>query len=142
MSEEWLRWYVEQTSKTKAWPKYRDRFLCPCCFMPTLDERAGYDICPICFWEDDGQDSDDAEIVRGGPNADYALDEARANFNLYHTMYRVSDQDAFNREMKAMPAKKSMYQAFTLAIKSNAEADWTKALATEKDYSKNSYKNS
>ncbi|MCH9654312.1 MAG: hypothetical protein K0U86_18685 [Planctomycetes bacterium] len=131
MSEEWFHWYVNQVSKEKKWPKYRERFLCPCCYMPTLDERADYDICPICFWEDDGQDSDDADIIRGGPNSNYSLTEARENFKQHHTMYRVSDEPAFNREMKKMPTKKKMYQAFALAIKSNSETDWAKAVEIE-----------
>lgn len=29
------------------------KFTCPCCGCLTLDERGGYDICPVCFWEDD-----------------------------------------------------------------------------------------
>jgi Cysteine-rich CPCC len=39
-------------------------YACPCCGFLTLDERGGYDICPVCFWEDDGQDHHDAD---GGP---------------------------------------------------------------------------
>jgi len=134
MSEEWFHWYIEQTSKEKQWSRYRDRFLCPCCYMPTLDERASYVICPICFWEDDGQDTDDAEVVRGGPNAGYSLKEARENFIQHHTMYRPSDENSFQREMKEMPAKKKMYQSFTCAIKSNTEDDWEKALEVEDEY--------
>src|ERR1700736_2803504 len=30
------------------------RATCPCCGYPMLDGRAGYDICPLCDWEDDG----------------------------------------------------------------------------------------
>ncbi|MFF1770133.1 CPCC family cysteine-rich protein [Streptomyces sp. NPDC058249] len=30
---------------------------CPCCGFLTLDERGSYEICPVCFWEDDGQDA-------------------------------------------------------------------------------------
>ena len=26
---------------------------CLCCGFKTLETRAGYDICPVCFWEDD-----------------------------------------------------------------------------------------
>ena len=41
---------------------------CPCCGFRTLEERGMSEICPVCFWEDDGQDDHDAHIVRGGPN--------------------------------------------------------------------------
>lgn len=27
---------------------------CPCCGYQTLDRRGEYDICAVCFWEDDG----------------------------------------------------------------------------------------
>lgn len=46
----------------------------------TLDERGGFEICPVCFWEDDGQDDHDADVVRGGPNAELSLTEARENY--------------------------------------------------------------
>lgn len=52
---------------------------CPCCGYATLDARGHYDICCICFWEDDGQDNDDADTYRGGPNR-VSLSEARLNF--------------------------------------------------------------
>ncbi|WHO76586.1 MULTISPECIES: CPCC family cysteine-rich protein [Rhizobium] len=35
---------------------------------------------PVCFWEDDGQDDHDAELVRGGPNGPLSLVQARLNF--------------------------------------------------------------
>lgn len=63
------------------------RFICPCCGYPTLDERAGYDICILCDWEDDGQDDLDADLIKGGPNGDYSLTEARENFKRYLIMY-------------------------------------------------------
>ncbi|MFE1312539.1 CPCC family cysteine-rich protein [Streptomyces sp. NPDC058755] len=53
---------------------------CPCCGFLTLDERGCFEICPVCFWEDDGQDDDDADRVRGGPNGRLSLTEARRNF--------------------------------------------------------------
>ena len=31
-----------------------DRYSCPCCLYKTLSEIGGYEICPVCFWEDDG----------------------------------------------------------------------------------------
>jgi hypothetical protein len=54
---------------------------CPCCGYATLPERGGYDICAICFWEDDGQDNADADNDRGGPNA-LSLTAGRRNFLL------------------------------------------------------------
>lgn len=53
---------------------------CPCCSFLTLDMRGCFEICPVCFWEDDGQDDDDADRVRGGPNGRLSLTEARKNF--------------------------------------------------------------
>jgi hypothetical protein len=52
---------------------------CPCCGHATLTERGGFEICPVCFWEDDGRDNDDADQWRGGPNS-VSLREARVNF--------------------------------------------------------------
>jgi len=31
-------------------------FPCPCCSYRTLKSHGEYDICPICYWEDDGND--------------------------------------------------------------------------------------
>lgn len=72
----------------KSWKPFTDAagrpedgpFSCPCCSSITLDERAGYEICPVCFWEDDGQDDHDADEVRGGPNGALSLAEARRNY--------------------------------------------------------------
>ena len=53
---------------------------CPCCRHLTLVVRSGFEICPVCYWEDDGQDDHDAGIVRGGPNGDLSLTAGRANY--------------------------------------------------------------
>lgn len=55
-------------------------YRCPCCGFKTLGERGGFEICVVCFWEDDGQDDHDADIVRGGPNGGLSLTQARANY--------------------------------------------------------------
>lgn len=54
---------------------------CPSCGYPTLDERCSWDICSICFWEDDGQDDEDADKVFGGPNGDYSLTKHRIEWD-------------------------------------------------------------
>jgi hypothetical protein len=39
-----------------------------------------FELCPVCWWQDDGQDEVDADVVRGGPNGTLSLTAARANF--------------------------------------------------------------
>ncbi|MGV9885301.1 CPCC family cysteine-rich protein [Streptomyces sp. NPDC003006] len=53
-------------------------YRCPCCGFITLGERAAFEICDVCYWEDDGQDEHDADEVRGGPNHDLSLRQAGA----------------------------------------------------------------
>jgi Cysteine-rich CPCC len=55
-------------------------YRCPCCGYVTLGERGMYEICAVCFWEDDGQDDHGADQVRGGPNRNLSLTRARRNF--------------------------------------------------------------
>ena len=33
-----------------------DLFNCPCCGYKTLEIRGDFLVCPVCFWEDDGND--------------------------------------------------------------------------------------
>ncbi len=56
---------------------------CPCCGYPTLAARGSFEVCPICFWEDDGQDQHDAQRVRGGPNRTLSLSKAKENFRVF-----------------------------------------------------------
>jgi hypothetical protein len=53
---------------------------CPCCRHRTLVERGAFEMCPVCWWEDDGQDDEDADVVRGGPNGVLSLSAARENY--------------------------------------------------------------
>lgn len=53
---------------------------CPCCGYLTLTEAVAYEICPVCCWEDDGQDDPRADEVWGGPNGRLSLTAARENF--------------------------------------------------------------
>jgi uncharacterized protein YjbI with pentapeptide repeats len=57
-----------------------DKFPCPCCFNLTLAAQARFEICEVCYWEDDGQDDFDAEVVRGGPNGELSLTHGRENY--------------------------------------------------------------
>ena len=52
-------------------------FTCPSCGFPTLTERDEHEICDICKWQDDGQDDQDADEIKGGPNSDLSLTDSR-----------------------------------------------------------------
>lgn len=78
------------TNVTKQRAQDGSLYRCPCCRCRTLTERPGYEICPVCFWEDDGQDDHDANEVRGGPNADLSLNQARQNFREFGACDRRS----------------------------------------------------
>lgn len=54
---------------------------CPVCHCATLAERGMFDICPVCFWEDDGSWSEEhPDEPNGGPNYALSLSQARKNF--------------------------------------------------------------
>jgi hypothetical protein len=56
------------------------RYKCPCCHYKTLETRGQYDICSVCFWEDDGQDDADAGTNQYfGPNH-MSLTQGRENY--------------------------------------------------------------
>jgi hypothetical protein len=82
----------EPTEKQKS---YR----CPCCKFKTLHGRGGFEMCPVCWWEDDGQDEHDAEEVRGGPNGTLSLRQAQENFR----KLGVSEKGFANSVRKPMP---------------------------------------
>ena len=103
---DWFERYVSRIDQTGSRaPALDGRFACPCCGRPSLFVPAEYDICPICFWEDDGQDDPNAAEVWGGPNRDYSLAEARENFREHGTMYRPADRKRF--EQQTAPDRKS-----------------------------------
>ncbi len=55
-------------------------FPCPCCKHLTLLEPAlgTYEVCPVCFWEDDLVQFESPDLA-GGANR-VSLNEARANY--------------------------------------------------------------
>ena len=55
---------------------------CPCCDHLTLERRGHYDICPVCFWEDDPAVEWDGPDAHSSPNQQ-TLNDARANFARY-----------------------------------------------------------
>ena len=59
------------------------RFRCPCCGHKTLAAPAALGLCPVCWWEDDGQEDEDASEVRLTVNGQLSLAEARAHYATY-----------------------------------------------------------
>jgi hypothetical protein len=85
---------------------------CPCCGCRTLGSRGNDFICPVCWWQDDGQDNRDADTVRGGPNHHLSLTQARANV-LEHGIADPARHDL--QKMQDPPAKYECGRTFTLS---------------------------
>ncbi|MBY0456019.1 MAG: hypothetical protein K2V38_01635 [Gemmataceae bacterium] len=75
---------------------------CPCCDYFTLEERVDYEICPVCFWEDDGTDLGSLDAP-SGPNP-ITLREARENFR------RLGACEAAMLEHVCTPAERARYR--------------------------------
>jgi hypothetical protein len=54
-----------------------EKYTCPCCGYKTLDDEHEYDICPICFWEDDLFQFENVDLLGANP---VSLREAQQNF--------------------------------------------------------------
>ena len=85
-----IQWYEPED------PTPREQ--CPCCDYISLPERGNFLICPICFWEDDGQDLDELD-VESGPNHYTSLRQGRNNFKEFGAcefsmkQYVLSEED-------------------------------------------------
>ena len=56
------------------------RYRCPCCEFRTLKTGDALALCPVCWWEDDGQEDEDASEARLTVNGQLNLDEARMHY--------------------------------------------------------------
>ncbi|SET57466.1 Cysteine-rich CPCC [Nonomuraea wenchangensis] len=78
------RWVLsvmaEQGGDFLRLPPRDQPYTCPCCFHPTLQYRGGFGFCEECWWEDDGQDDHNADVVMGGPNGSASLTEERRRY--------------------------------------------------------------
>ena len=61
-------------------PNRYGKYQCPCCEHYTLNEQADntFQLCPVCYWEDDGVQLNDPEY-EGGANK-VSRNQARINF--------------------------------------------------------------
>ncbi|MGD9108076.1 MAG: CPCC family cysteine-rich protein [Gammaproteobacteria bacterium] len=72
---------------------------CPCCGYLTLSEKppGTFEICPVCFWEDDNVQFDDPGYA-GGANK-VSLSQAKKNF----ARFGASDERFLSRVRKPLP---------------------------------------
>jgi len=70
-----LRGFVVQIAVEKP-----NQFRCPCCGYKTLKVPAAMALCPVCWWEDDGQEDPDAAEVRLTVNGQLSLNQARSYY--------------------------------------------------------------
>jgi hypothetical protein len=59
------------------------RYRCPCCGYKTLEAPGTLQLCPVCWWEDDGQEDEDASEVRLTVNGQLSLNQARTNYSQF-----------------------------------------------------------
>jgi hypothetical protein len=117
INTQWRRLYkirAHNNSANKAW--FEEKTLCQCCYYPTLDNHRNGETCHICGWTDMGQCDADADKVKGGPNADYSLKEARANFRKSFDMYRKSDGDQKEAMHPSLEARKVEIETFNQLV--------------------------
>lgn len=94
-----------------------NRWTCPVCGYPTLEERSRYDRCFLCKWEDDGQDDGSADEVWGGPNGNYSLTDARLNFSRFGSMYPREDicgSEFANKDVEKRIELRKLYDSLLL----------------------------
>lgn len=65
-----------------------EKYTCPCCGYKTLDSERSFDICQICFWEDDYSQFESIECVDGA-NA-VSLKQAQKNYMNFGACDEVS----------------------------------------------------
>lgn len=71
---------------------------CPCCGWRTIGQRGNYEICKVCWWEDDGQDNENADEIYSGPNAGISLTQGRYNF-LKYRIYDPERKDLISKKV-------------------------------------------
>ena len=85
------------------------KYRCPCCDYYTLEEGPGYfDICPVCYWEDDGFQADNPDYSSGANGI--SLNQAQENFKNFGAVEKIflhSVRPPLPEEMVAPEKEKS-----------------------------------
>lgn len=58
------------------------KILCLVCKNITISFRGSFEVCPICFWEDEGEIKN-PDVATGGPNGDLSLNKAIENYKKF-----------------------------------------------------------
>lgn len=97
------------------------KYVCDCCGYKTMDEsRSGYEICPVCFWQDDGYIDKDGYYDTGANHV--KLSEAQANFK----KFGASEECLVEYVRK--PRKDELYQGELKGYKERTQEEEEKLL--------------
>ncbi|WP_410982840.1 CPCC family cysteine-rich protein [Bacillus cereus] len=78
------------------------KYTCPCCGYKTLEEEppGTFDICSICFWEDDNVQFDDPDY-EGGANEE-SLRQHQKAFLMRHVNRKLTDKNERDPNWRAL----------------------------------------
>ncbi|KRE24947.1 CPCC family cysteine-rich protein [Paenibacillus sp. Soil522] len=84
------------------------KYACPCCGYKTLELKppGTYDICEICFWEDDGVQFDDPDY-EGGANSE-SLRQYQKAFLMGRVNRRPTDKDERDQDWTPLSDNKAL----------------------------------
>lgn len=97
------------------------KYTCLICGYMTLDSRHDWDICPVCFWEDDvslrNGDS------RSSANRGLYISEAQANFMIFESCSKTDLRHVRKPRIDEVkdPLWKPLEEAVLLAMKMRSE---------------------
>ncbi len=94
-----------------------DRYPCPCCGLPTIDEPGIYDICAVCWWEDDGHEGHSPFSPNG-----MSLTQAKQNFLENLSIFAVGQEpDGFADTEEQRGRKLRLLESFE-ALRSDTDS--------------------
>lgn len=101
------------------------REACPCCGRATLDARNACDICPVCWWEDGGEDSGPDALAASAENGGISLAQARVNA-LVHGIHDPARQDLrpFQYPARMYPLARVFRLSEDLTTLLEQDSDW------------------
>ena len=78
------------------------KYFCDCCGYNTLDSKWEFEICPVCFWEDNVHAYEEPDVIHYNPNHSTSLMRARHNYariGCYHPDYAHDVRQALPEEI-------------------------------------------